>query len=71
MENPKRIPPLSPRTREALEEELKKSHYQNLPEEEAHFLAAKALAGQENLGHVIFDRTNPADRLLLELIHME
>jgi len=71
MENPKVIPPFSEGTRIALDKELEKPEYKNLDEETAHFEAAKSLVSQETLDHVIFDRTNTADRLLLAMVQMD
>lgn len=70
MENAKVTPPLSERAKAALAKELEKPDYKILDEETATFEAAKALVAQETLDHVIFDRTNPADRFVLNLVAM-
>lgn len=72
MTNEKTIPPLSQKAAEALDKELQNPDYKILDEETAHFEAAKALIKKETeTGEPIFDRTNPADNILLTLVNME
>jgi len=63
-----RIPQLSTKARAAFQDELSKPAYQNLDEETAIYRAARALLRREDEEEtVFFDRTNPADQIVLTL----
>lgn len=72
MQTTTEIPPLSVIATKALDKEVQKAAYRLLDEETAHYEAAKELVKREKeTGEVIFDITNPADNILLALVHMD